>query len=162
MKSKVITLIFIGTMLVTGILSGMAFADRGNTPSLEDRQDRMEMKHEKRMDVMADVLDLSETQQEQIRAIHEKERAEKEGTMQQMREDHEQMRVLLDSDTFNEAAISSLANKQASLKAEMFVSRAKVKHEVFQLLTVEQQELANKIKPLMHEQGKHRPSMKGI
>jgi len=133
MKSKMITLIFIGTMLVTGILSGMAFADRGNTPSLEDRQDRMEMKHEKRMDVMADVLDLSETQQEQIRAIHEMERAKKEGTMQQMRADHEQMRVLLDSDTFNEAAISSLANKQATLKAEMFVSRAKVNHEVFQL-----------------------------
>ena len=82
--------------------------------------------------------------------------------MQQMRADHEQMRVLLDSDTFNEAAISSLANKQATLKAEMFVSRAKVNHEVFQLLTAEQQELANKIKPLMHEQGKHRPPMKGI
>ena len=162
MKSKIIALIFIGTMLVTGILSGMAFADRGNPPSLEDRQDRMEMKHEKRMDVMADVLDLSETQQDQIRAIHEKERAEKEGTMQQMRADHEQMRVLLDSDTFNEAAISSLAKKQASLKAEMFVSRAKVKHEVFQLLTAEQQELAKKIKPLMHEQGKHHRPMKGI
>jgi protein CpxP len=162
MKRKMITLIFIGTMLGTGILSGMAFADRGNTPSPEDRQDRMEMKHEKRMDVMADVLDLSETQQDQIRAIHEKERTEKEATMQQMREDHEQMRVLLDSDTFNEAAIGSLANKQATLKAEMFVSQAKVKHEVFQLLTAEQQELANKIKPLMHEQGKHRPSMKGI
>ena len=159
MKSKMITLIFIGTMLVTGILSGMAFADRGKTLSLEDRQDRMEMKHEKRMDAMAEVLDLSETQQEQIRAIHEKERAEQEGTMQQMREDREQMRVLLDSDTFDEAAIRSLANKQAILKTEMFVSRAKVKHEVFQLLNAEQQELAKKIKPLMHGQGKHRPPM---
>lgn len=162
MKSKMITLIFIGTMLATGILSGMAFADRGNTPSLEDRQDRMEMKHEKRMDVMADVLDLSETQQEQIRAIHEMERAEREGTMQQMREYHEQMRTLLESDTFDENTIRSLANKQASLRTEMFVSRAKVKHEVFQLLTAEQQELAQKIKPLLHEQGKHRPPMKGV
>ena len=159
MKSKMITLIFIGTMLVTGILSGMAFADRGKTLSLEDRQDRMEMKHEKRMDAMAGVLDLSETQHGQIRAIHEKERAEQEETMQQMREDHEQMRVLLDRDTFDEAAIRSLANKQASLKTEMFVSRAKVKHEVFQLLNAEQQGLAKKIKPLMHGQGKHRPPM---
>jgi protein CpxP len=162
MKSKMITLIFIGTMLVTGILSGMAFADRGNMPSFEDRQDRMEMKHEKRMDAMADVLDLSEAQQEQISAIHEKERAEKEGSMQQMREDHEQMRTLLESDTFDENAIRSLANIQAILKTEMFVSRAKVKHEIFQLLTAEQQELAKKIKPLLHEQGKHHQPMKGF
>ena len=85
-----------------------------------------------------------------------------EGSRQQMRKDHEQMRTLLESDTFDEAAIRSLANKQASLKTEMFVSQAKVKHEVFQLLTVEQQELAQKIKPLLHEQGKHRPPMKGV
>ncbi len=162
MKSKMIALIFIGTMLVTGILSGMAFADRGNMPSLEDRKDRMEMKHEKRMDVMADVLDLSESQQEQIQAIYEKERTEKEGARQQMREDREQMRTLLESDTFDESTIRSLANKQASLKTEMFVSRAKVKHEIFQLLTAEQQELAKKIKPLLNEQGKHRQPMKGF
>ena len=162
MKSKSITLIFIGTILTIGILSGMAFADMGNRATLKDQQERMEMKHEKRMELMAGVLGLSETQQEQIRAIHEKERVDMEGTRQQMREDHEQMRALLESGTFDEAAIRSLANKQASLKTEMFVSRARVKYEVFQLLTAEQQELAKRIKPLLDEQGKHHPPSKGI
>jgi protein CpxP len=155
-------LIFIGTMLTAGILSGMAFAETGNRPSLGDRQERMEMKHEKRLELMAGVLDLSETQQEQIRTIHEQERADMEGTMQQMREGHEQMRALLESDTFDETAIRNLANNQAGLKTDMFVSRARVKHEVFQLLTAEQQELAKRIKPLLHDQGKHRPPMRGI
>ena len=160
MNSKSITLIFIGTMLATGILSGMAFAGPENRLSFEDRQERMEMKHEKRLEIMAEVLDLNETQQEQIRTIHEQERADMEGTVQQVREGREQMRVLLESDTFDEAAIRSLATSQASLKTEMFVSRARVKHEVLQLLNAEQQERAKKIKPLLRERGKHHSPMK--
>lgn len=85
-----------------------------------------------------------------------------DGTMEQIREGQEQMRILLESDTFDEAAIRSLAKTQAELKAEMFVSRARTKHEVFQQLTSEQQDLAKKIKPLLHKQGKHRASMRGI
>lgn len=162
MKSKTITFILTGTMLITGILCGVAFAEADIRPSFEDRQERMESKQEKRLEVMAGVLDLSESQQAQIRAIHEQERVAMEGTMEQIREGQEQMRILLESDTFDEAAIRSLAKTQAELKAEMFVSRARTKHEVFQQLTSEQQDLAKKIKPLLHKQGKHRASMRGI
>lgn len=162
MKSKVITLIFIGSMLAMGTLSGMAFAEMGNGPACEDRQERMEMKHEKRLDVMAGVLDLSETQQEEIRAIHEQERIEMEATRQQMHQGREQMRALLDSETFDETAIRSLARSQESLKTDLFVARARAKHEVSQLLTAEQQEMAKKIKPLLHEQGKHRSQKRGL
>jgi protein CpxP len=162
MKKRTLTTILIASMLATGILGGMAFAEPGNRPSFEERQERMEMKHEKRLEVMATVLDLSDAQQTQIRTIHEQERAAMEETKEQLRAGHEQMRTLLESDTFDEAAIRSLAQIQASLKTEMLVSRAKVRHTVFQLLTAEQQELAKKIKPLLHQQGKHRPPNRGI
>lgn len=154
MKSKIITLMFIGTMLTTSILSGMAFAEIIGKPSFENRQGRMEM--------MAEVLGLSDAQKEQIRSIHEQEHTAMEQTIQQMREGREQMRALLENDTFNEEAIRSLALSQESLRTEMFVSRAKVKNQVFQLLTSDQQELANKLKPLLRKPGRHHRPMPEI
>ena len=74
-----------------------------------------------------------------------------DATRQQLHQGHEQMQALLEADNFDEAAIRSLANSQAGLKTEMFVSRARVKHQVFQLLTAEQQVLAKKIAPLLLE-----------
>jgi protein CpxP len=156
MKKQAITYIFIGAMLATGILCGRAFADMDNKTTMVDRQERMEMKHEKQLEMMADLLDLTEAQQEQIRSIHEQERDGHEGLRQQMHDSHEQMRALLDSDTFDESAIRNLATSQASLKTEMFVSRAKVKHQVFQLLNSDQQVLAKKIQPLLRKQDGHR------
>jgi len=162
MKSKVITLMFIGTMLATGIVSGLAFAETTDTSSCEERQGRMEMKHEKRLVIMAEVLDLSEAQQQQVQAIVEQERTDMDESRRQMHQGREQMRSLLESDTFDEAAIRDLARSQANLKTEMFVSRAKVKHQVFQLLTSEQQGLAKKLKPLLHKQRKHHLPMEEL
>ncbi len=157
MKKQTVTYIFISAMLATGILCGSAFADMDNKPTRVDRQERMGMKHEKQREMMANLLDLTEAQQEQIRTIREEERAGHEGLRQQMQDSHEQMRALLDSDTFDESAIRGLAISQANLKAEMFVSRAKVKHQVFQLLNSDQQVMAKKIQPLLHKQDGHRP-----
>jgi hypothetical protein len=53
MKKQAITYIFISAVLATGILCGSAFADMDAKSSMMDRQDRMEMKHEKRMEMMA-------------------------------------------------------------------------------------------------------------
>ena len=116
MKKQAFTYIIIGAMLATGTLCGGAFADMDNKPSMVDRQEQMEMKHEKRLEMMADLLDLTETQQEQIRTIHEQERSGHEGLRHQMHDSHEQMRTLLDSVTFDESAIRNLATSQASLK----------------------------------------------
>jgi protein CpxP len=162
MKNKAITFIFIGTMLATGILSGMAFATTDSLTTFEDRQERMAMKQEKHLGMMAEVLDLSEPQLQEIRTIHAQERADMDATRQQLHQGHEQMQALLEADNFDEAAIRSLANSQTSLKTEMFVSRARVKHQVFQLLTAEQQELARKIAPLLHKMKRHHPPMEKL
>jgi Spy/CpxP family protein refolding chaperone len=121
MISKAITFIFVGTMLATGIFSGMAFAATDNSTTFEDRQERLAMKHEERLGMMAEVLDLSESQLEEIRAIHEQERTDMDATRQQLHQGLDQMRALLEADSLDEGAIRRLANSQASLKTEMFV-----------------------------------------
>lgn len=160
MKNKVITTSFIATMLTVGILGGLAYAEPSDIFSCDDRQDRMELKHDKRLEIMAEVLDLSEAQKQQIRDIVEQERTEMGDNKKKMCEGREQMRTLLESDTFDEAAIRSLAQSQSALRTEMLISRAKVKHQVFQLLTADQQELAEKLKPLLYKQGKHHQPMR--
>lgn len=163
MKNKAIVTSFIGTMLLLGIVSGIAYAKKNNMPLCDDRQGRMEMKHEKRLAVMADVLDLSDTQQQQIQAIVEQEQTDMEENREKMHQGREQMRSLLDSDSFDESAIRSLAISQESMKTEMFIAQAKVKHQIFQLLNSEQRDLAEKLKPLLHKPGgKHHKRMPEI
>ena len=163
MKNKVIATSFISIMLLIGIVSGIAYAKKNDMPLCDDHQGRMEMKHDKRLEIMAEVLDLNEAQQQQIQEIVEQERTEMESNRQKMHEFHEQMRALLESDSFDEAAVRSLAESQAKLKTEAFVARAKVKNQIFQLLNSEQQELAEKLKPLLHKPGgKHHKPMPEI
>ncbi len=163
MKKQVMTVALIGTMLCCGLLMGTAFAAKGMNHgerrglSMEDRQERLELKLEKRLELMADLLDLSEAQQLQVRAVHEQEQAKLEPYRQQMDEGHEALRGLLDSDIFDEAAIRSLAATQANFKTEMMVSRARVRHQTFALLNAEQQALAKKLQPLLHNQDRQRP-----
>lgn len=163
MKNKAITIKIIAAMFTAGLLGGLAYADSSDKPPCDDCQGRMEMKHEKRLEIMAEVLDLSEVQQKQIQEIIEQECAERDGNREKMHASREQMRTLLESDTFDEAAVRSLAESEAKMKIDAFVARAKVKNQIFQLLTSEQQELAEKLKPLLHKPGKHhRPPMPEI
>jgi len=160
MKNKIITISFIAAMFTLGILGGWAYADSYYKPLCDDRQGRMEMKHDKRLELMAEVLDLSEAQQKQIKDIIDLEHTEMGSNREKIHESREQMRTLLESDSFDEAAVRSLAESEAKLKAEVFVARAKVKNQIYQLLTTEQQELAEKLKPLLHKPGgrHHKPT----
>jgi protein CpxP len=163
MKNKIFTISFIAAMFTVGFMGGWAYAESSDKSPCDERQERMEMKHEKRLELMAEVLDLTETQHKQIQKIIEQERAEMDGNREKMRESREQMRALLENDTFDEAAVRSLAESEAKLKVDAFVTRAKVKNQIFQLLTSEQQDLAEKLEPLLHKPGKHhRPPMPEI
>ena len=167
MKKRIFTAILIGAMLNSGILIGRAFAANGMGhgemigQTMEDRQEMMEMDHEKRLEIMDNLLELSDTQQEQVRTIYEQERATMEPYWQKMREVHEALRKQLDSDTFDEAEIRTLAASQADLETEMMVSHARVRHQIFALLNPDQQALAKKLQPLLRNSGRHHPAMRG-
>jgi protein CpxP len=160
MKNKIITISFVTAMFTVGLLGGFACAESFDKVPCDDNQERMEMKHQKHLEIMAEVLDLSEAQKKQIQEIIEQEREIMEGNKEKMHNSREQMRALLENNSFDEVAVRSLAESEAKLKVEAFVAREKVKNQIFQLLTTEQQELAEKLEPLLHEPGKHhRPPM---
>ncbi len=83
-------------------------------------------------------LDLSSTQQEQLKAIWAKEKPTFQPLMQQMRQNHEAMKTLEASGPFDEAKTRALATQNAQVMIEMQVQHARMKSEMMQVLTPDQ------------------------
>ena len=94
---------------------------------------------------MTDSLDLTASQQAQAKAILEKEKPNFEPLMQQLAAGHKQMRALEESTTFDEAAVRSLATQHAQTMTELIVTKARVKSELYSILTSEQRAKATAI-----------------
>ncbi|PLX91198.1 MAG: hypothetical protein C0614_00015 [Desulfuromonas sp.] len=158
MKRNVVRTVLAGVILTLSLFGGIASAFSGG-PSLDGPPGDMAMRHQRHVEMMTDLLDLTDLQQQQIQTLYQNEQTALAVTLQQLRAGHEQMRTLLDAEAFDEAAIRSLAKSQADLKAEVIISHAKVKHQILKLLTAEQQQLAKKIEPLLKGRGKGRRHM---
>jgi periplasmic protein CpxP/Spy len=85
-----------------------------------------------------DKLDLSSAQQEQAKAIWEKEKPAMEPLMKQMHQNHQNMEALQASGPFDEAKTRALATQQAQTQIEMEVQHARIKSEMMQILTADQ------------------------
>lgn len=83
-------------------------------------------------------LDLTDAQKEQVKAIHEAEKAKVEPLMTQLREAHTAMREATANGQFNEEQIRAIAAKQSQAQVELAVSHARVQAQIYQLLTAEQ------------------------
>lgn len=83
-------------------------------------------------------LDLTDAQKEQVRAIHEAEKARVEPLLTQLREAHTAMREATANGQFNEEQIRAIAAKQSQAQVELAVSHARVQAQIYQLLTAEQ------------------------
>jgi len=86
----------------------------------------------------SDALDLSSAQQDQIKAIWQKEKPALQPLMQQMKQFHTQMNQLDQSGTFDEAKVRALATQQSQTMIEMAVQHARIKSEMLQVLTPDQ------------------------
>ena len=86
----------------------------------------------------ADALDLSSAQQDQIKAIWEKEKPAVKPLMQQMHQNHAAMDALQSSGTFDEAKTRALATQNAQTMIELEVQHARIKSEMMQVLTADQ------------------------
>lgn len=111
----------------------------------EQHEERMEHRLEK----MSTVLDLTETQQEQIKALFDKQYRDHQPLREQMQAARDAVREARTAETFNEADFRTKAAKQAELKIEMMVQREKMKQELYAILTPEQQEKAETLRGLM-------------
>jgi protein CpxP len=86
----------------------------------------------------ADALDLTSAQQDQIKAIWEKEKPTLKPLMQQMHQFHGDLEKLTDNGTFDEAKVRALATQQSQTMIEMAVQHARIKSEMMQVLTPDQ------------------------
>jgi len=89
----------------------------------------------------SDYLDLSSAQQDQIKAIWQKEKPTLAPLMQQMKQFHSQMNQLNQSGTWNatvEANVRALATQQSQTMIELAVQHARIKSEMLQVLTPDQ------------------------
>jgi len=83
-------------------------------------------------------LDLSAAQQEQAKAIWEKEKPTIQPLIQQERQNRASMRALTESGPFDEAKTRALATQNAQTLIELEVAHARIKSEMMQILTADQ------------------------
>jgi protein CpxP len=101
----------------------------------------------KRIDRMAKRLNLTETQQEQVKAILTSEWEKAAPFRQQLAETRGKIRQAIETEPFDEAAVRALAESQNQARVELDVSRARAKNRIYALLTPEQREQARRIRP---------------
>jgi protein CpxP len=92
-----------------------------------------------------DMLDLTDAQQTQIKALLTKEKPTLEPLMQQLRQTHSQMRQIEESATFDEAKVRALAAQQSQTMIDLVVEKARMKNEMYQLLTPDQKAKLQKV-----------------
>lgn len=87
---------------------------------------------------MARRLNLTDKQQDQVKAIIEASRNEHEALHEKMQNNREALREAMSSD--NTASVRSLADQKGDLMADLTVLRAKDRSQIKAVLTPEQQE----------------------
>jgi Spy/CpxP family protein refolding chaperone len=118
--------------------------------SYEQHEERLEQ----RLEMLETVLDLSEAQQEQIETLFNQQWQDKQQLREQLQVSRKELREARTADNFNETDFRAKAARQAELKIEMMVAKAKLKQQVQALLSAEQREKAAKLGGLLEGQGK--------
>jgi protein CpxP len=101
-------------------------------------------------------LDITDAQRQQIRGIVDAREAELKDIGDRMRAAHEGMNALVTADTVDEAAIRARSADVAAVQADAAVLRARVRQEVFSILTAEQQAKAKELRAQAEARAKER------
>jgi len=131
MKSARFLFVAVGAAFLLGVTAMVAQHTHG--------QGGLDAHFEHMLSMYTQKLDLSSTQQEQIKAVWAKEKPTLQPLMQQMRQNHEAMKALQASGPFDEAKTRALATQNAQVMIEMQVAHARMHSEMMQVLTPDQQ-----------------------
>jgi Spy/CpxP family protein refolding chaperone len=101
---------------------------------------------------LAEKLNLTDAQKEQVKQITEASRAKIKPLMESARANHQKIETLTANGQFDEAQVQAVAQEQAQISAQLIVEKARVKSQIFQILTDEQKAQAMQ----MQEQMKNR------
>jgi len=101
-------------------------------------------------------LDLTDAQRDQIRGIVESHEAALKEIGDRLRAAHEGMDALIAADVVDEPAIRAKSAEAAAVQADAAVLRARVRHDVFSVLTAEQQAKAKELRAQRETRQKER------
>ena len=152
MKKRFLVPSLVVATLLTGsmVLAGPGGYGRGGcggpeAMTYEQHEERMGQK----LEMMGAVLDLNVEQKAQLESLFNQQYQDTQELRDQMHASREAMHEARNTKTFNEADFRAKAAKQSELKTEMMVAHAKLKQQVYALLTPEQQEKADTLGGLM-------------
>jgi len=83
-------------------------------------------------------LDLSDEQEDSIRAIMKSFKTDDRELMKDMRSNHEQLKELIKADTFDETAVAEIAGKEGTLTTERLILASRAMSQVYAELNDEQ------------------------
>jgi len=110
---------------------------------------------------MAEVLGLSDAQQKQIMDIEMSEHEKAGPLMKKIGAYRTQLNDAADKTPFDEAAVRSIAARQAQAELELSVSHARMQNRINSVLTPEQRKLQQKLRPSMEPGPGHPPFFHG-
>jgi protein CpxP len=91
-------------------------------------------------------IELTDDQRQQVRSIMESHRDQMQQAGEKMRTAREGMQALIEADNIDESAIRAKSAEVAAAEADAAIMQAKVRIEVFQILTPEQQQKAKEFR----------------
>jgi Spy/CpxP family protein refolding chaperone len=143
---------FLVTAIVLAAAAGLSAAvmQVAGNPGHQSRTD-------KKLERMTERLDLTNTQQSQIRAILAAERAKVQPLRQQLRQNRLAQTANTGA-TFDEAQVRAFAAKQAQIMSNLTVERERAKSQIFAVLTPEQREKAQTLIQQHRGRRMHKPS----
>ncbi len=115
---------------------------------------KMEHQHKSprhKLKMMAKVLDLTQEQQTQIRALFTENKQLAKTNRASMKQFKEQVKLLIEAEVFDEAAFMQLHQENQTQFISEALMRAKTKHAVFNILTAEQQTKWQEVSQLMRK-----------
>jgi periplasmic protein CpxP/Spy len=90
-------------------------------------------------------LDLSDSQKQQVRDITQRHREQSQPLMQRLQQAMEAQRAAVETTPVNESLVRAAAQDVAAVQADLAVERARLRSDIFSILTVEQQEKAKQL-----------------
>ena len=143
--NKPMRLLLIATVVTGVVAAGLAYAMPGGGERCQHGghdigMGQGGMHSETRIDRLADALDLSRKQRDQVRSIVDKSRPPMRELHDRMRENRKQLHALMQQDKAQEGEIRRLADLQGKAIADMIVLRSRMRTDIRSVLTSEQRE----------------------
>lgn len=143
-------------LTVTGCTSVNATTD---TTSVTPKTTNMQKQHKVGMRGPMSQLDLTATQQAQIKAIMQEKYSSNKNVRSKYQAERaqmqQQMQALTNAKTLDAAAVNRLADQQAAKTKQRFIERVQTEHAIAQVLTPEQRQKMAQLKSERKAKGHH-------